>query len=38
MLPFGQHWSYREDGYRIIARELLMKHGPVMVKKGLLRP
>ncbi len=38
MLPFGQHWSSRNEGYLILARELLMKHGPVMVEKGLLRP
>ncbi len=38
MLPFGQHWSSRSEVYLIIARELLMKHGPMMVEKGLLRP
>jgi len=38
MLPFGQHWSSRNEEYLILARELLMKHGPVMVEKGLLRP
>lgn len=37
-LPFGQHWSYREQGYLILARELLMKHGQVMVEAELLRP
>jgi len=38
MLPFGQHWSSHDEEYLILARELLMKHGPVMVEKGLLRP
>ena len=37
MLPFGQHWSVRDDEYLILARELLMKHGPAMVEAGLLR-
>ncbi len=37
-LPFGQHWSYREEGYLILARELLMKHGRAMVEAELLRP
>ncbi len=38
MLPFGQHWSPRSEEYLVLARELLMKHGPVMVERGLLRP
>ncbi len=37
-LPFGQHWSYRDEGYLVVARELLMKHGQAMVEAGLLRP
>ena len=37
-LPFGQHWSAREQSYLILARELLMKHGQAMVEAGLLRP
>ena len=38
MLPFGQSWSYRDANYLVIARELLMNHGRMMVEEGLLRP
>jgi hypothetical protein len=37
-LPFGQHWSYQEEDYLILVREILMKYGQAMVEAGLLRP
>ena len=37
-LPFGQHWAYGNEGYLILARELLKEHGHAMVEAGLLRP
>jgi hypothetical protein len=37
-LPFGQHWSSKNEDYLLLARELLMKHGQAMVEAGLLRP
>ena len=38
MLPFGQSWSSRNTAYLVVARELLMNHGRMMVENGLLRP
>jgi len=37
-LPFGQHWSHRNEDYLILVRALLMKHGKAMVEAGLLQP
>lgn len=37
-LLYGQPWSYQNEGYMMLVREILRKHGQAMVEAELLRP